>query len=404
MTEEKTDYGLPIPGCDQEFVILPEKKKVHFKTTGALLDYLTAEITAWDSVDNSIRGHYWEVKQHIEKVIKGLGDAPLKAGMLNDAKKLLSTPTLNGVDINTCIDSNSNLGKKLFNLKKRCQSVDVYRRLASVAFRISQAQQVSEGAGELEGDLGLAWLVMDGILEDYEKSLKSLKEEEVRIKKTIASAKSLMDVAAKKTEQYSESQKNEFDKRLNYCQSALSAAFDKNTVRMNELEEIYNNKLQLEEPAQYWKKLADSYLNRGWVFMAVTFLSGATVFGWLMSLLLDAEFLPLFTHTQFDAATIRASLIFVMLMSVAGYVIHLFTRIAISSFHLARDYRERYQLTRVYLALLKDSNFKYKDDNARHIVFQAIFSRSDTGLLKGDHALTMPIANVGELVKGQGGK
>jgi len=54
--------------------------------------------------------------------------------------------------------------------------------------------------------------------------------------------------------------------------------------------------------------------------------------------------------------------------------------------------------------LLKDSNFKYKDDNARHIVFQSIFSRSDTGLLKGDHALAMPIANVGELVKRQGDK
>ena len=130
--------------------------------------------------------------------------------------------------------------------------------------------------------------------------------------------------------------------------------------------------------------------------MFIAFLSGAVVFGWLMALLMDAECLPLFEHTKFDAAAIRGSLIFVALMSVSGYLIHLFTRIAISSFHLSRDYRERFQLTRVYLALIKDGDVA-NDENTRQIVLQSIFSRSDTGLLKGDHALTMP--NVGDLVK-----
>ena len=134
--------------------------------------------------------------------------------------------------------------------------------------------------------------------------------------------------------------------------------------------------------------------------MFVAFLSGAVVFGWFMALLMDAECIPLFEHTKFDAATIRASLIFVALMSVAGYLIHLFTRIAISSFHLSRDYRERFQLTRVYLALIKDGDVA-NDENTRQIVLQSIFSRSDTGLLKGDHALTMPVA-LGEVAKGNG--
>lgn len=134
--------------------------------------------------------------------------------------------------------------------------------------------------------------------------------------------------------------------------------------------------------------------------MFMAFLSGAVVFGWLMALLMDAECLPLFEHTKFDAAAIRGSLIFVALMSVAGYLIHLFTRIAISSFHLSRDYRERFQLTRVYLALIKDGDIA-NDENTRQIVLQSIFSRSDTGLLKGDHALTMPVA-LGDVVKGNG--
>jgi hypothetical protein len=69
--------------------------------------------------------------------------------------------------------------------------------------------------------------------------------------------------------------------------------------------------------------------------------------------------------------------------------LHLFTKLAISCFHLSRDYRERFQLTNVFLALLREGDVKC-DDQVKQIVMQALFSRSDTGLLKGEHSFKMP--------------
>ena len=58
-----------------------------------------------------------------------------------------------------------------------------------------------------------------------------------------------------------------------------------------------------------------------------------------------------------------------------------------SSFHLMRDAEEREQLTHLYLNL-RDG--KDDDPESRKIILQALFSRSDTGLLAGDHSPTMP--------------
>lgn len=57
------------------------------------------------------------------------------------------------------------------------------------------------------------------------------------------------------------------------------------------------------------------------------------------------------------------------------------------AYHLARDAYERYQLTHVYLSLL---DVKAVNDNERSIVLQSIFSRADTGLLKGDSSPAFP--------------
>ena len=73
-----------------------------------------------------------------------------------------------------------------------------------------------------------------------------------------------------------------------------------------------------------------------------------------------------------------------------------FNKSSFSSFHLSRDYRERFQLTNVFLALLHDGDVKC-DDQVKQIVMQSLFSRSDTGLLKGEHSFAMP--GVSELLK-----
>lgn len=59
-----------------------------------------------------------------------------------------------------------------------------------------------------------------------------------------------------------------------------------------------------------------------------------------------------------------------------------------------RDAEEREQLTYLYLSLISDQEI---DENSRDIVLQALFSRSETGLLTTETGPTMP--SVGEILR-----
>ena len=60
-----------------------------------------------------------------------------------------------------------------------------------------------------------------------------------------------------------------------------------------------------------------------------------------------------------------------------------------SSFHLQRVSEESALLTNLYLSLKEG---KVDDPESRKIILQALFSRSETGLLSGEHGPTMPTA------------
>ena len=69
---------------------------------------------------------------------------------------------------------------------------------------------------------------------------------------------------------------------------------------------------------------------------------------------------------------------------------HTLAKFTICSFHLARDAHERQQLRYVYLSLVHEKKI---DATEQKIVLQSLFSRADTGLLKGEQAPTMPFVD-----------
>ena len=290
------------------------------------------------------------------------------------------------------------------------QDDQVYRSRASAAFCVAM------GVGRFGYRVDATWMLAavdaavrfrsrDFLSEDivgYRRELESLAALGVQ-QRTDYDGR-VADFEAKKTA-FDADRKKQFDDDNARFAEHLKAADDSARQfeqdyqdRIKVLEDTYTKLLQLKEPAEYWDELAKSYRSRGWWLLGVVGLIGVVVFGSLLALLFDCDKLPLLNHVKFDAVTVRASLIFIVLTSVAGYILHLFTRLSISSFHLARDYRERFQLTRVYLALIKDGDIQ-NEESTRQLILQSIFSRSDTGLLKGDHALTMPVAAIGELAK-----
>ena len=92
-------------------------------------------------------------------------------------------------------------------------------------------------------------------------------------------------------------------------------------------------------------------------------------------------------ETAIQLNTIQGVVIFGTVLALYAFLIKSLSRLTFSSFHLMRDAQEREQLTYLYLALVNDKKI---DESSRDIVLQALFARSETGLLAKDHGPTMP--------------
>lgn len=409
---ENVDYGLAIPESDQEFMILPDKANVRFETTGPLVKYLNEEIAAWRNVDYSIFAQYEQIKNALNQIVAHVGDGGLKQGVINQIRSALCAFKTDTFEVHACVSSRSRLGQLLIAYRKEYQDDQVYRSRASAAFCVAM------GVGRFGYRVDATWMLAAADAAVRLRSRDFLSEDIVGYRRELESLAALgvqqrtdydgrvADFEAKKAA-FDADRKKQFEDDNTKFAEHLKAADDSAKQfeqdyqeRIKVLENTYTKLLQLKGPAEYWDELAKSYRGRGWWLLGVVGLIGVLVFGSLLALLFDCDKLPLLNHVKFDAVTVRASLIFIVLTSVAGYILHLFTRLSISSFHLARDYRERFQLTRVYLALIKDGDIQ-NEESTRQLILQSIFSRSDTGLLKGDHALTMPVA-LGEVAKGNG--
>ncbi|AUM12287.1 DUF6161 domain-containing protein [Ketobacter alkanivorans] len=161
-------------------------------------------------------------------------------------------------------------------------------------------------------------------------------------------------------------------------------------TRIQDLENTYQEKLRLEKPATYWNIAARKYGVQGglWALALIAaVLLGLVYFsnfflGWL-----EGKPIPLGLHT------IQGVVIFGSIATAYAFLVRVLSKLTFSSLHLMRDAEEREQLTYLYLSLMKDSDVSEAD---RRIVLQALFSRSETGLLAAEHGPTMP--SVGEIV------
>ena len=390
--EPQSTQDYIIPGEDSKFLLLPDKQEVTFPDLGGLRNHVQNEIAAWTNVENTIVNKYQLVLGKIEAVAKVAKDVRIAPGALDEVKKLLQEWTVNGSGINSCIYSRSRLGRYVCDLKKRYSSVNEFREycLLTVCVLGYPCPQVNFYLHVFNLSLEAARIAkhfacpedLSERVEEYRKRLEDLTNSADAQQKDYQSRITKFDTDAaefrqKRREELAK-EESEYADRLNKADERIAA-----------LEAAYSKKLQLEGPAVYWQELAQSYLHRGWLLLFITFLLGITMITILSNILLDIDAIPLFNQTELSLKTIRGSLILIVMTSIAGYLIHLFTKLSISSFHLSRDYRERFQLTNVFLALLRDGDVKC-DDQVKQIVMQALFSRSDTGLLKGEHSFKMP--------------
>jgi Family of unknown function (DUF6161) len=150
------------------------------------------------------------------------------------------------------------------------------------------------------------------------------------------------------------------------------------------IKKTYVEHMRLEGPAEYWKIRAKTYKVQGdyWAnCLGVTIGIALFIFIFLMYSWLQAY------STKINLNTLEGAVIFATILSVFAFAIKTLSKLTFSAYHLQRDAEEREQLTHLYLAL---SNENKVEAESRNIVLQALFSRSDSGLLAGDHSPAMP--------------
>ncbi|MYF10494.1 MAG: hypothetical protein F4229_05845 [Gammaproteobacteria bacterium] len=176
------------------------------------------------------------------------------------------------------------------------------------------------------------------------------------------------------------SHQTNFDSRSNEWQRNIS-----------DLEKTYEEKLRLSMPAKYWKEETSRFQSHGRIAIGalVTKLAaGVALFSWLYTKWLGGESGPL------GVESIQGIVLLGTMIAAFAYLVRVCGRIAFSCFHLMRDAEEKRQLTYLYLSLSKKDRI---DESSRDIVLQALFSRSESGLLGMDSSPTLP--NVSDVVK-----
>lgn len=164
-----------------------------------------------------------------------------------------------------------------------------------------------------------------------------------------------------------------------------------------ELENKFKEKLRFASPANYWNTRAGRLKKQGYFWVSTLILTIVSSVIWFSNYFL--AWLIGGKPTKLGIDSIEGLLIFAAILSSMAFLIKSLSRLTFSSFHLMRDAEEREQLTHLYLSL-RDG--KEDDPEARKIILQSLFSRSETGLLNGEHGPTMPTATEIFSVLGKG--
>ena len=170
--------------------------------------------------------------------------------------------------------------------------------------------------------------------------------------------------------------KNEIDE----FKTKINEWRDNKEKQIEKLEETYKSKLQLEAPETLWESRAAQYRvkSRWWMGALLTFVVGLLVSGGYFAVKIHDYIQEMAKGIPF----ISKSFIYVALISFLIYIIRIIIKIIISSQHMSMEYEQKAALTRFYQALIQDG--KEVDKEEKLIIFNALFRKTDTGLIKSD--------------------
>ena len=175
---------------------------------------------------------------------------------------------------------------------------------------------------------------------------------------------------------------NEHKNDIDEFKTKINEWKDDKEKQIETLEETYKSKLQLEAPETLWESRAAKYRikSRWW-------MGGLLIF--IIGLLVSSDYFVISIHDYLQGTVkeipfISKSFIYVALISFLIYIIRIIIKIIVSSQHMSMEYEQKAALTRFYQALIQDG--KEVDKEEKLIIFNALFRKTDTGLIKSDNS------------------
>lgn len=210
------------------------------------------------------------------------------------------------------------------------------------------------------------------------------------IQKQIQTTNTLIEEQRKDLESFNQEYKDELDawkktkaEWFNKWDTDKSEWYTSKMEEVSNLELIYEEKLKLSKPVDYWKEEAKKRKKSFFIWSGVTaFLSVAVI---LVSSQLIKEFYDIAIRDSISKSFIPYSFIMVALVTFIIYLLRMAIKIMMSAKHLQTEYEQKATFTYFYLTLLKENEVSTRlEKEDRSFIIQTLFSQVDTGLIKSD--------------------
>lgn len=209
----------------------------------------------------------------------------------------------------------------------------------------------------------------------------------------IISSKKQIDESMDQTNSYIETTKSTLDSITSNFQNKTEELLLSTDTVFQRQKDTYEKLLALKSPMSYWKSVENQSKKSTLIWALVSFGFIAALIITSVCAYFSIPELVVTLGEEYDLSEmIRWFIISSILISVFIFGLRQSSKIAFSSLHMARDARERRTLAYLFLTLNKRG--EVGDPEAKKIVFNALFSRTETGLLKGDSAPVFPSSGI----------
>ncbi len=195
--------------------------------------------------------------------------------------------------------------------------------------------------------------------------------------------KSFLDSGKSNASEIEEEIKNK-SAALQQLESGNKALLEDTKKEFESLKSALREKIAIAEPVIYWKQRSKSYAYRSaiWGTMTVAVAIVSIYLIWL-----GLENIPDISNINDVKNQIKVTVLFITGIGVITYVLSMFGRMFLSSMHILSDIDERSSLTQFYLSLIEGGKL---DEKQREIILQSLFSRTDSGIIKGGTEMNFP--------------